>query len=497
MFANRVSILQPAEATHEALAQTFGSNCAFPFGGDFVGDGARSDRFGETGSRTDEVKSHSFSGVNTDMNTNSMFAKGNVEGANVFGQKSSVFAGAPPLNSDTNGLPEEFGRSSLSDNRSSPFGSSERISTSVSPFSNQRSARTVFSSVSPTKQFLLEKPLEQPKKFSSSHKQIIAIGILICVFFLVVPLGTVITVPSCQSSSSYCIPQLSMRWMDSDSNTHAAFSSARDAASLLGYLAEDLSSDNDDDTSTLQELINANKDGDPEGPPSYLGTIDTFSLDNVFEIGYWGYCRKNLKTGKSFCNKCMGLDIPSVLVRDAGIQLGDVSNHFNPSVLGKSFVTAYYATLRSLKELPGVAGEVIRNALLIRNTAIAIAILISAEFVLSSLNMLIFLFLVAMVSFDRSFYFIKARLFATLSVTAGIQFVVMLLGFSIAAGQTEYTYTLSQAVDTSGFASVSYGYGNYIAWAKFFSSCVVFVSMLAILVKKPWNPKYRDIAYKN
>lgn len=106
---------------------------------------------------------------------------------------------------------------------------------------------------------------------------------------------------------------------------------------LLSYLAIDLGWN-----SSLIDQASYNDDN----------LVNTFNAGTVYNINFNGYCKQNT-TEPAYClsNEHYGMDIISILMRDVGVQLGQLSPLYtnNTKVLGNSFAYTYDITIQSVR----------------------------------------------------------------------------------------------------------------------------------------------------
>lgn len=81
--------------------------------------------------------------------------------------------------------------------------------------------------------------------------------------------------------------------------------------------------------------------------------VDTFQPDKVFELNYFGFCKRSNRS-KIYCtsNQNYGMDVLEVLVRDVGIQLGNISTTRSNETkkFGDSLVLTYRLALTSIRD---------------------------------------------------------------------------------------------------------------------------------------------------
>ena len=81
--------------------------------------------------------------------------------------------------------------------------------------------------------------------------------------------------------------------------------------------------------------------------------VDTFESTNIYKVNYFGYCKSTIdKNIYCSANGDAGMDVMGILVRDIGIQLGQLSTiHENATkTMGESMLFMYHLTLTSMKE---------------------------------------------------------------------------------------------------------------------------------------------------
>ncbi|ODV83324.1 hypothetical protein CANARDRAFT_187001, partial [[Candida] arabinofermentans NRRL YB-2248] len=114
--------------------------------------------------------------------------------------------------------------------------------------------------------------------------------------------------------------------------------------------------------------------------------IDSFSIENIYRLNYFGYCRFNYMNNIESCDTfSSGLDLASVLVRDAGVRLSMISKQGNPSDIGNSLVSAYHALLEHI----GTRNETAYNALILKYTGETLPYLVSISIAASTICLIV------------------------------------------------------------------------------------------------------------
>ncbi|CCF59818.1 hypothetical protein KAFR_0I00370 [Kazachstania africana CBS 2517] len=144
---------------------------------------------------------------------------------------------------------------------------------------------------------------------------------------------------TCTSTSTLpvCTPQFNFAIVGSSTTAKEFIGSIRQFLKLLSYLTIDMGWSNELTDSSIYDDANL---------------IDTFSADNVYNVNYFGYCKRNAtKTIYCMGSGDAGMDILGVLVRDIGSQLSKLSTvHENNTVLlSNSMVFTYHLALKSLR----------------------------------------------------------------------------------------------------------------------------------------------------
>lgn len=144
-----------------------------------------------------------------------------------------------------------------------------------------------------------------------------------------------------------CCPQFTFSLMDESSLGKELINSAREFIRLLSYLTIDMGWSSNDIT-RFNETYGTND----IYADKYL--IDTFHKGMCFKVNYNGYCKyssnKYATKRKCYLNENNGMDIMTILMRDIGIQLGELSSLSQNDTLklGNSVVYTYKLATRSL-----------------------------------------------------------------------------------------------------------------------------------------------------
>lgn len=150
-----------------------------------------------------------------------------------------------------------------------------------------------------------------------------------------------------EDSLPYCTPQFKFELMDDSTLGQELINSAREFLRLLSYLTIDMGW-------TSNDIIKYNQTYGTDDIYAEEHLVNTFHKGNYFKVNYNGYCKysknKYITKKKCYSNENNGMDIITVLMRDIGIQLGELSslNKNETLKLGNSVVYTYKLATRSL-----------------------------------------------------------------------------------------------------------------------------------------------------
>ncbi|AJS96273.1 Sma2p [Saccharomyces cerevisiae YJM1460] len=169
-------------------------------------------------------------------------------------------------------------------------------------------------------------------------KRLIVWGVLLILslsqFVLYLPATT------CTNSKGLrlCAPQFTITVIGGSSTANEFIASVREFLRLISYLTIDMGWSNEFTDPSVYEDENL---------------VDTFQPDKVFELNYFGFCKRSNKS-KVYCtsNENYGMDVLEVLVRDVGIQLGNISTTRSNETkkFGDSLVLTYRLALTSIRD---------------------------------------------------------------------------------------------------------------------------------------------------
>ncbi|EHN00940.1 Sma2p [Saccharomyces cerevisiae x Saccharomyces kudriavzevii VIN7] len=169
-------------------------------------------------------------------------------------------------------------------------------------------------------------------------KRLIVWGVLLVLslsqFLLYLPTTT------CTSSKGLrlCAPQFTITVIGGSSTANEFIASVREFLRLISYLTIDMGWSNEFTDPSVYEDENL---------------VDTFQPDKIFELNYFGFCKRSNKS-KIYCtsNENYGMDVLEVLVRDVGIQLGNISTTRSNETkqFGDSLVLTYRLALTSIRD---------------------------------------------------------------------------------------------------------------------------------------------------
>ena len=169
-------------------------------------------------------------------------------------------------------------------------------------------------------------------------KRLIVWGVLLILslsqFMLYLPATTCTT----SKGLRLCAPQFTITVIGGSSTANEFIASVREFLRLISYLTIDMGWSNEFTDPSIYEDENL---------------VDTFQPDKVFELNYFGFCKRDNRS-KIYCtsNENYGMDVLEVLVRDVGIQLGNISTTRSNETkkFGDSLVLTYRLALTSIRD---------------------------------------------------------------------------------------------------------------------------------------------------
>lgn len=305
------------------------------------------------------------------------------------------------------------------------------------------------------------------KKFMMYHLVMFYMTLsLICgLIFSSFPLFT------CQHPSQVCYPQLTVQLTDKSPAAKSALVTVKEALKVLTYLAIDFG----DSTSEL-DMINNKLD-------SYYQDkiIDTFSVNTIYQLNFLGYCRLGSKNRRNFCMRSYGLDLLAIFVRDAGVQLGELTRT-NVDIMGDSFAIAYELAISAFNQFTNKENhsvEYIDYAILLQKFSKGLGFLTVSQFGIGSILLLLTVGLMilkynfGLKSFNPSKnYFLKKCILISM---VSLSFLNLFTGFLICSLTFEYVLRLSEVGQSVGIANVNRAYGFSFIWLtlmfQVFSCC--------------------------
>lgn len=276
---------------------------------------------------------------------------------------------------------------------------------------------------------------------------------------------------TCHHREGLCLPQLTVQLTDKSLAAKTALITVKEALKVLTYLAIDFG----DSTSELDTLNS--------GFDTYYQdlVIDTFSVKTLYQLNFLGYCRLSAK--KNFCMKSYGLDLLSVFVRDAGVQLGELTRT-NVNIMGDSFAIAYELAISGFNQFTNKEDhsvEYIDYAILLQKFSKGLGFLTVSQFVVESI-----LLFTALLLMDLKCKFVLRRLNKykcyfikkwVLVSMISLSFINLFTSFLICSLTFEYILKLSEVGQRAGIANVNRASGFTLIWISFtfqiFSCCLI------------------------
>lgn len=268
---------------------------------------------------------------------------------------------------------------------------------------------------------------------------------------------------TCHHENGACFPQLTVQITDQSPAAKTALVTVKEALKVLTYLAIDFG----DSTSEL-DILNNRLDTYYQDK-----VIDTFSVNTVYQLNFLGYCRLSSKNRQPFCMRSYGLDLLAVFVRDAGVQLGQLTKT-NIDIMGDSFALAYELAISGFNQFTNAEShsvEYIDYAILLQKFSKGLGFLTVSQFVSGGLLLVLSIVLLIlkyrflfknMKSCNR--YLVKKWL---LVVMISLSFLSLLTGFLVCSLTFEYILKLSEVGQNVGIANVNRASGFTFIWISF------------------------------
>lgn len=326
---------------------------------------------------------------------------------------------------------------------------------------------------------ILDKPHTEKESFSMLLKDKRGpMKYLMAIFLLILSLVCALIFSSfplfsCQHKNGACFPQLTVQITDKSPAAKTALVTVKEALKVLTYLAMDFG-----DSSSELDLINSRLD-------TYYQekVIDTFSVNTLYQLNFLGYCRISSRKGRNFCMKSFGLDLLSVFVRDAGVQLGELTRT-NVDIMGDSFAIAYELAITGFNQFTNKENhsvEYIDYAILLQKFSKGLGFLTVSQFVIGCillafailLLVLKYKFVLKRLSMSQSYIVKKWFLISMVSLS----FLNLFTGFLICSLTFEFILRLSEVGQNVGIANVNRASGFSFIWITFvfevFTCCFV------------------------
>ncbi|KAG7929121.1 hypothetical protein KL925_001302 [Ogataea polymorpha] len=270
---------------------------------------------------------------------------------------------------------------------------------------------------------------------------------------------------SCGADSVYCLPKIEFQFID-DSRA-SPLNTIRESIKVITYFAMDLGTDS-------PAVDFTDKD---------IKEIDTFSVDNIFKINYFGYCKDNYLTNGRTCTSFRGgLDLPSVLVKDAGMSLSIISSQGQPQDVGDSLVTGFHAILESL----GDDNEIAYEALLVKHLGQILPFVILCSFGCCCAALAYAVVLVSLLRSKSRFYKMQKRVSFILGALNALNFASLVLNMGDLIVEYVYVMKLNELTNDNELAAVDFGMGLYVQMGCVALQCAISLGMTVLVLAKPW-----------
>ncbi|ODV63363.1 Sma2p ASCRUDRAFT_5369 [Ascoidea rubescens DSM 1968] len=396
-----------------------------------------------------------------------------------------------------------------------------------------------------------------------SLKKIFFLNLLNTSILLVIQILLLFAFNTCNDTflvNRRCLPQFRFEFIDQTNFAKDVLASARDVFKAVTFLANDMSDidlnnnynfdnehislidfGNNTDANILEYYNTKEKNLKKSDKPK--SDIDTFSTDNQYEISFLSYCRKkkiNTEAGRNifknskndkFCtDSSSGVDIVSTLIRDSGIQIGEITKNDDLKLMGDSFVLVYEISLMNAKKLKKLKNnnlkieaddteksnldddkmileEGVSKALLLRKISRILPKLLELQFFIIVLSMLISFTYLVIIFFNLKVFnkdlnqneldekvekqhgriiklFMGNRIKA-LKLYFIASLVITAINFAVAITLFEYIRKLSLLLkDKIGLAIIKPGEGYFLVWGSFSVSFSLFFMFLFFLFIK-------------
>lgn len=326
--------------------------------------------------------------------------------------------------------------------------------------------------------------LQVKRKTSSSminqgKRRIILMNFIVLILFLVFYQVLVFMIIFTCNNTSFlnlrkvCLPQISVKLTDKSPLAQNTLFTVKEALKVLSYLALDLNGDNN----RLNELDAINDRIETFYYKDQI--IDTFSVDSIYRLNFMGFCRENHQSvlNVNFCMKGFGLDLLSVFVRDAGAQLGRLTNT-NMKIMGESFAIAYELAVsgfndfsnknKSKDNIHNGNTSYINYAILLQKFSKSLGFLVLSEFFINLVMLFsVIIITIASMLLLSSFTNISKFRNCLLIITTFFSFIGFGVNFIVASLTFEYYLKLSEISDNVGIAKVNLDYGFLVSIAAF------------------------------
>ncbi|KAG7717684.1 hypothetical protein KL949_002958 [Ogataea haglerorum] len=306
------------------------------------------------------------------------------------------------------------------------------------------------------------KPLIAPTK--GYYRTFVVLSFLALLMF-VPPLLIGSVSVSCSADTVYCLPKIEFQFVD-DSRS-SPLTTIRESIKVITYFAMDLGTDS-------PAVDFTDKD---------IKEIDTFSVDNIFKINYFGYCKDSYLTNRRTCTSFRGgLDLPSVLVKDAGMSLSIMSSQGDPQDVGDSLVTGFHAILENL----GDDNEIAYDALLVRHLGRILPFVIMSSFCCCCAALAYAVVVVSLLRSKSRFYRMQKRVSFILGALNFLTIASLVLNLGDLIVEYVYVMKLNELTNDNELAAVDLGMGLYVQMGCVALQGLISLGMTVLVLAKPW-----------
>lgn len=279
---------------------------------------------------------------------------------------------------------------------------------------------------------------------------------------------------SCNHTGELCLAPVTIRLTDKTESAKSTMQTIREALKVLTYIVIDFGDthgDSDKMSNRMEDYYHNN-------------VIDSFDVNTVYDLNILGYCRTS-ENGSKFCMRSYGFDLISVFIRDAGVQLGELTKT-NVGIMGDSFAMLYELAIAGFNELvirEDGEGEYVDHAILLQKFSKGMGFMSVTQLVIDCVLLIVAVTLLTLVLKSKqtdkksSVYTLKkmSLIMAILLSFLGITTALLVLSFT-----NQFYVLLSDLTTAVGIAEVVINDGFALLW--FLLLIQVIVTTLVVYV---------------